>query len=49
MYHDISGYNGYNKICRSTLWNCINAKYKNTWFKLNDEKRKPFESADDKR
>ena len=31
------------------LWNRINVKSKDAWFKLNDENRKPFESVDDQR
>ena len=31
------------------LWNCINVKSKDAWLKLNDEDRKSFESADDRR
>ena len=33
----------------TTLYCCINVKSKDAWFKLNDEYRKPFESADDQR
>ena len=31
------------------LWNRINVKSKDAWFKLDDKNRKPFESADDQR
>lgn len=33
----------------TTLWNCINVKSKDPWFKLNDENRKTFEWVDDQR
>ena len=33
----------------TTLWNCINIKSRDAWFKLNYENRKPFESAHDQR
>ena len=33
----------------TTLWNYINVKSKDPWFKLNDENRKTFEWVDDQR